>query len=199
MTIDDEMNELSAGMGRLDGPRAGRDEMDELLGMEAKWNEEGRAAGIADGTKQGIHDGRELGISKGHELGQELGYYSGCALAWLNQPESSKQVAVSGRARKSLESVISLVEAVPLDDVADAKLSDVIDQVRAKWKAALSQMGLTVRQEGGGGSHSRPQPWGPPPAGGFLVGSASVVSVAYGCLRLLTIAYVVIVYVHRNL
>jgi hypothetical protein len=35
----DELDKLTEGMGRLDGPRAGLDEFDELLSLEAQWNE----------------------------------------------------------------------------------------------------------------------------------------------------------------
>jgi hypothetical protein len=35
----DDLDKLTEGMGRLDGPRAGLDEFDELLSLEAQWNE----------------------------------------------------------------------------------------------------------------------------------------------------------------
>ncbi len=35
----DDLDKLAEGMGRLDGPRAGLDEFDELLSLEAQWNE----------------------------------------------------------------------------------------------------------------------------------------------------------------
>mmetsp|Transcript_3374 Transcript_3374/g.8557 ORF Transcript_3374/g.8557 Transcript_3374/m.8557 type:complete len:179 (-) Transcript_3374:240-776(-) len=171
MVETDELEKLAQAMGQLDGPSAGTDELDELLSLEAQWNEEGRRDGIRDGTKQGAHEGRILGVQKGHELGAELGYYAGCAAAWLaahsaaqgdgqsgaavpkvgGDEASTRQhqaaVGMSERARKSLLSVVKLVEEFPLDDVASEKLSEAIDQVRAKWKAAVSQMGLTMQQE----------------------------------------------------
>ncbi len=43
------------------------------------------------------------------------------------------------------------VQTFPTDDIADERVSIIIDTIRGKWKAAISQLGMTMQQNEGTG------------------------------------------------
>jgi hypothetical protein len=43
------------------------------------------------------------------------------------------------------------VKTFPTDDIADERVTIIIDSIRGKWKAAISQLGMTMQQNEGTG------------------------------------------------
>mmetsp|Transcript_16702 Transcript_16702/g.28188 ORF Transcript_16702/g.28188 Transcript_16702/m.28188 type:complete len:138 (-) Transcript_16702:221-634(-) len=120
------------------------DLFDSALGLEDTHLKEGHAEGLEAGKELGRREGWEVGMRSGFEIGGEVGFYAGCANVWKHYAEKQPDL-FSERVKKGIESLLRLVEAFPLDNAEDESLQEVIEKLRAKFKAVSASLG--VQQE----------------------------------------------------
>jgi len=54
---------------------------------------------------------------------------------------------VTERARKTLASIVDMVNTFPSDNIEDESVTELIDKIRGKFKAAVSQLGMVPQTE----------------------------------------------------
>lgn len=102
----------------------------EIAFCEDRKNAEGYEKGVADGKLAGNTDGYHLGYHRGAELGAELGYYYGTLQACAN----SERIKLPERQRKSIESVLKLIDSFPRTNDDQVDIFRLADNIRAQYR-----------------------------------------------------------------
>jgi flagellar biosynthesis/type III secretory pathway protein FliH len=122
------------------------DLFDSITFSEDRLVEDGYQEGFNQGALQGEQDGFHLGFQKGKELGQELGFYQGFAEGWileLNKGETKKPE----RALNQLEKLLVLINKFPKENTKDEDITELIGEVRAKFKTVCSMLKVSSEFE----------------------------------------------------
>ena len=114
-----------------------------LSSLEENAYKEGYADGEAHGKLHGTFEGRQIGAEKGFELWQELGQMEAFARTLL-QLSATKEVqsTTSDLSRKQqkavehLESLLVLIDAMPMENDETIDIGANLERIRAKYKMA---------------------------------------------------------------
>jgi len=93
-------------------------------------------AGLGPGSA-----GRQLGVFRGFEVGQEVGFYAGCLAVWERQDGRGGGQAFSNRARQAMAALRRALDAVPVTDAGDERLTDLLSEARSRFKAVSVSLG----------------------------------------------------------
>ncbi|KAI8466918.1 MAG: hypothetical protein J3K34DRAFT_460648 [Monoraphidium minutum] len=119
------------------------DPFDALHSLEEEHIAEGYEAGRKAGLAAGLQEGRELGLQKGFEIGLEVGHYAGCARAWRALGALAPG-AVPQRAERGIAALERLIADYPLYDPQDERLHDLLEAMRARFKAVIATLGAAA-------------------------------------------------------
>lgn len=124
-----QMPNSSAGSKDEQTHRDINDVFDDIALCEDRKNTEGYEKGVADGKLSGNTEGYHLGYHRGAELGAELGYYYGI-LSEYSKSERNK----TDRQKKSIESVLKLIDNFPRTNDEQADIFNLADNIRAQYR-----------------------------------------------------------------
>ena len=116
-------------------------DLDKLSTLEDVAYQDGYADGEAHGKLHGLFEGRELGTLKGFEVWEEIGFIQGAARFWLQVTLAEMQTGQSRKQAKQvqqLESLLGMIDALPMDNDESVNLFGGIEKIRAKYKLACS-------------------------------------------------------------
>ncbi|XP_078000430.1 protein LTO1 homolog [Glandiceps talaboti] len=120
---------------------------DKIVYAEERYQEAGFNEGYSDGKLKGLQEGQKLGKQKAQEIASEIGFYQGFITTWrmiLQRDESTS----NSRKLKVLESVHTLLEQFPLNDVHCKNFFEDLNKIRAKFKQVCSLLNVTLKFEG---------------------------------------------------
>ena len=100
----------------------------------------GASQGLKHGARLGHEEGMALGLKAGKTLGEELGVYRGCLVAWRHLFEAG-EIALSERAKRSLESLEALIDSFPRTNQKSQDFVKQLTLIRAKFKVVKSLFG----------------------------------------------------------
>ncbi|KAK9149978.1 hypothetical protein Syun_008287 [Stephania yunnanensis] len=106
--------------------------------------QEGYRDGFNDALQSKNQEERESGLKLGFQVGEELGFYRGCIDVWNSALEIDPN-CLSSRVKKNIKLMGELIDEYP---VLDAKIVDVMDQLRLKFKMISASLGLKLEYDG---------------------------------------------------
>ncbi|ORY06438.1 hypothetical protein K493DRAFT_203292, partial [Basidiobolus meristosporus CBS 931.73] len=110
------------------------------------FTEHGREDGLRAGKEAGIVEGRVLGCFNGYAIAQEVGYYKGCTTMWLKLAEAYPNLNLK-KALRQLNSLLSMVESFPLENVLELELIELLEKIRGKFKVVTTVLGCSQFQK----------------------------------------------------
>ncbi|XP_056015996.1 protein LTO1 homolog [Ostrea edulis] len=116
----------------------------DIVMSEERFHQEGYEAGLTIGKQTGSQEGWKLGWQKGSAIGSEIGFYSSFCETLL---EKLKDDEKKQRVCKVLQSVVRLVDTMPLSDPTNQELFDKLEQVRAKIKQVNSLLPINMEYQ----------------------------------------------------
>lgn len=124
--------------------------------------QEGYADGQAHGKLHGTFEGRQIGTEKGFELWQELGHVEAVARIWLRSltasaPEGRSESRKRQKLVQQLESLLSQVAEMPMDNSDTVDIGAAMERIRAKYKLASFTFGAPTDRDHGFTQLSEPQ------------------------------------------
>lgn len=129
------------------------DIFDSTLNLESSQLQKGFEDGYKDGIEAGKVEGREVGLKVGFQLGEELGFYQGCTDIW-KAVISKCPNHFSARSQKSILLLEEQLKAYPLNNHNDERLQDMLEMLRARFRAILAMLSAHIQYEGYPGSHA---------------------------------------------
>ncbi|XP_054594430.2 protein LTO1 homolog isoform X1 [Nothobranchius furzeri] len=131
------------GQGRAMSGGADEDLFDNILLADERFRGEGFRDGFERGTRRGLQDGRRHGTSHGARLSSEISFYHGFAITWKcllhhNTDERSRKRV------KALESLLAVIQTVPLADPQSVELQDGTEKLRSKFRQVCSLLNVPM-------------------------------------------------------
>ncbi|MCO5560146.1 hypothetical protein L7F22_013753 [Adiantum nelumboides] len=123
------------------------------LNIESAHFQNGFDEGFKDGVEAGKVEGREVGLKVGFQLGEELGFYQACVDIWKAAISRCPQ-CFSARSQKSILLLEEQVKVYPLNNSSEERLQDMLEMIRAKYRAILAMLSVQIHYEGYPGSRS---------------------------------------------
>lgn len=123
------------------------DIFDSTLNLEELQLQQGYEDGFRDGIEAGKVEGREVGLKLGFQQGEELGFYQGCTDIW-KAAISKCSDTFSARSQKSILLLQEQLKAYPLNDPTDERLQDMLEMIRARFRAILAMLSVHIQYEG---------------------------------------------------
>ncbi|QRV95608.1 hypothetical protein RhiJN_23626 [Ceratobasidium sp. AG-Ba] len=141
-------------------------DLGDLAHLEESLYAAGHEDGFAHGRIHGLIEGRALGREKGFEMWEELGFYEGFATLWL-QPVARASGKIDDRAIRHAEQLLALISKFPMvnpstavDESSQLDIVHLFTQIRSKYKALCSTLGVRPRLVAAGAISSSPPPDG---------------------------------------
>jgi hypothetical protein len=103
--------------------------------------------GFRDGVESVKVDGREVGLKNGFQVGEEIGFYTGCVDVW-KAAVAVESSAFSSRAQRNIKQLEEKLLAYPLSDPEDERIQDLLEDIRVKFQAILSMLGIHLDYPG---------------------------------------------------
>ncbi|KAH7302361.1 hypothetical protein KP509_23G069000 [Ceratopteris richardii] len=130
-----------------------KDIFDSILDLESAQVQVGFDEGFKDGIEAGRVEGRELGLKVGFQVGEELGFYKGCMDMW-KIAISMCPGSFSARLQKRILLLEEQLKIYPLSNSNDEKLQDMLEMIRARFRAVSAMLSVHIEYEGYPGSHT---------------------------------------------
>ncbi len=124
------------------------DIFDSVVNLEGSHLQQGFDDGFRDGVAAGKEEGREVGLKTGFELGEEIGFYRGCCDVWKAAIEKDANAFFSARAQRNVRQFDEQLISYPLLNPQDERLQDLVDTIRAKFRAIMSMLSIHLDYEG---------------------------------------------------
>lgn len=132
---------------RMQGREQEEDIFESSVNLEGSHLQQGFDDGFRDGVGIGKEEGREVGLKTGFELGEEIGFYRGCTDIWKATTEKEAS-AFSARAQRNIRLLDEQLQAYPLLNPQDERLQDLLESLRAKFRAIMSMLSVHLDYEG---------------------------------------------------
>ena len=133
------------------------DIFDSVVSLDDSHLHQGFDEGFRDGLASGRLEGREIGLRLGFQRGEEIGFYQGCTDIW-KEAISRCPNAFSVRCQKNIGLFVDQLKVMSpmLEDHRDERLQDMMEMIRARFRAILSMLSVHIHYEGypGGGISS---------------------------------------------
>eukprot|EP00249_Psilotum_nudum_P011756 c23363_g1_i1 orf=494-931(-) len=117
------------------------------LSLEDSHLRQGFDDGFRDGLEAGRAEGREAGRKAGFEIGEEVGFYTGCVDIWkavlVKDPH-----AFSARSQRTIKLLEEQLRVFVLSKPGDSQLGDLLDMIRARFRAILSLLSIQIHYDG---------------------------------------------------
>lgn len=135
---------MNRGVGR---PEHIEDIFESTLHLEDSQLQQGFEDGFQDGVEAGKIEGREVGLKLGFKQGEELGFYKGCIDIWKSVISKDLK-ALSARSQRSIQLLDEQVKAYPLSNHGDESLQNMLEMIRARFRAILAMLSIHIEYDG---------------------------------------------------